>query len=100
MTRGDTLYLGGRKLWSKTKLHFRHPINDFYLMHRGEKRSLLSRSLSLFSPSRAMDLRQFVSRFESHFPPPLAEKWDNVGLLVEPTGYKPGTNFGEQSCEL
>merc|ERR1712061_317069 len=51
--------------------------------------SLLSRSLSLFSPSRAMDLRQFVSRFESHFPPKLAEKWDNVGLLVEPTGYKP-----------
>ena len=57
-------------------------------------RSLISRSLSLFSPSHAMDLRQFVSRFESHFPPPLAEKWDNVGLLVEPTGYKPGTNFG------
>ena len=57
-------------------------------------RSLISRSLSLFSPSHAMDLRQFVSRFESHFPPPLAEKWDNVGLLVEPTGYKPGTNYG------
>lgn len=52
-------------------------------------RSLLSRSLSLFSPSHAMDLKQFVSRFESHFPPQLAEKWDNVGLLVEPTGYKP-----------
>ena len=55
---------------------------------------MISRSLLLFAPSHAMDLRQFVSRFESHFPTPLAEKWDNVGLLVEPTGYKPGMNDG------
>ncbi len=35
-----------------------------------------------------MDLRDFVNRFESLFPLQLAEKWDNVGLLVEPSGVK------------
>jgi putative NIF3 family GTP cyclohydrolase 1 type 2 len=35
-----------------------------------------------------MDLRQFVDRFESNFSLSLSEKWDNVGLLIEPSGNK------------
>lgn len=33
-----------------------------------------------------MKLKEFVSRFETRYPVRLAESWDNVGLLVEPSG--------------
>ena len=31
-----------------------------------------------------MVLKEVVNRIESYSPPSLAQKWDNVGLLVEP----------------
>eukprot|EP00095_Tigriopus_kingsejongensis_P009122 maker-scaffold595_size129005-snap-gene-0.18 protein:Tk09122 transcript:maker-scaffold595_size129005-snap-gene-0.18-mRNA-1 annotation:"gtp cyclohydrolase 1 type 2 nif3l1-like" len=43
------------------------------------------------SPTRnlsqeAMELNAWVSRFEAWSSPRWAEKWDNVGLLIEPSG--------------
>eukprot|EP00092_Neocalanus_flemingeri_P027741 GFUD01030113.1.p1 GENE.GFUD01030113.1~~GFUD01030113.1.p1 ORF type:complete len:367 (-),score=97.87 GFUD01030113.1:62-1162(-) len=47
-------------------------------------------SLKKFHTSTAvkMDLKQVVSKLESLAPTSLAEKWDNVGLLIEPSGQK------------
>jgi len=42
-----------------------------------------SRALSQVRPS--MELKNVVSKIQSLYPPRLAEKWDNTGLLVQPT---------------
>jgi len=39
-------------------------------------------------PPLAMDLKQVVSQLEALAPTSLAESWDNVGLLIEPSGSK------------
>jgi len=39
-------------------------------------------------PPLAMDLKQVVSQLEGLAPTSLAESWDNVGLLIEPSGSK------------
>ncbi|KAM9305845.1 NIF3-like protein 1 [Gastrophryne carolinensis] len=49
-------------------------------------RHLLASPLPHWSPLRhMMDLRLVVSRLDALAPPALAESWDNVGLLVEPS---------------
>eukprot|EP00123_Amoebidium_parasiticum_P013845 comp22182_c0_seq1/m.32585 comp22182_c0_seq1/g.32585 ORF comp22182_c0_seq1/g.32585 comp22182_c0_seq1/m.32585 type:complete len:388 (-) comp22182_c0_seq1:76-1239(-) len=60
-------------------------------------RSLLSRPLQLHffkhlpqqnihtKTTTDMDLKEVVSRLDGYAPLPLAESWDNVGLLVEPS---------------
>lgn len=43
------------------------------------------RQLSNFAGVNGMDLREVVGKLEKFGPTSLAEKWDNVGLLVEPS---------------
>jgi len=48
-------------------------------------------SVRLFHPSpviRSMELKQVVSKLEEFAPSKLAESWDNVGLLIEPSSEK------------
>ena len=48
---------------------------------------LLVRSLSSSRAAPGMELQRIVSELHKMFPPCLAEDWDNVGLLVEPSSH-------------
>ena len=52
----------------------------------------VSRSFSVSSnqlcSSNIMDLKKVVSQLQSFAPTSLAESWDNVGLLIEPSENK------------
>ena len=46
-----------------------------------------SRAVKLKGVSPGMELQRIVSELHKMFPPCLAEDWDNVGLLVEPSSH-------------
>ena len=50
----------------------------------------VSRSFSVSSKQQnnIMDLKKVVSQLQSFAPTSLAESWDNVGLLIEPSENK------------
>ena len=45
-------------------------------------------SIHLSAPHSNMDLKEVVKTLESLAPTSLAESWDNVGLLIEPSSQK------------
>ena len=46
------------------------------------------KQLHLSSPSKHMELKKVVSALQDLAPTSLAESWDNVGLLIEPSEEK------------
>ena len=46
------------------------------------------KQLHLSSPSKHMELKEVVSALQDLAPTSLAESWDNVGLLIEPSEEK------------
>ena len=46
------------------------------------------KQLHLSSPSKNMELKEVVSTLQDLAPTSLAESWDNVGLLIEPSEEK------------